>query len=108
MSGTSIKLPNTRKFHRSEAISFDVPDFFFFFSSPLSDRDKAKVLETVCCFHFGHCKGRNSYQIFRLLGYVLLYGKNLLMFILEILSFVDFTGLDASCTGSPLWGNSQM
>lgn len=30
------------------------------------------------------------------------------MFIVEILSFVDFTGLDASCTGFPLWGASQI
>lgn len=33
--------------------------------------------------------------------------KNLLMFILEIFSFVGFTGLDASCTRSCLWGASQ-
>lgn len=30
------------------------------------------------------------------------------MFILETLSFVDFTGLGAGCTGSSLWGASRM
>lgn len=37
LSCASTKLPNTRKFHRYEVVSFDVSDFFF-----LSDRDKGR------------------------------------------------------------------
>lgn len=36
------------------------------------------------------------------------YEKKLVVFIREILSFVDFTGLDVSCAGSPLCRTSQM
>lgn len=85
--------------------------FWFFFFFFLSDRYKRKVLGTVRCFRFWHCKGRSQYQISRVLGFVLLlWGekKNLMMFILEILSFVDVAGLDAGCTGPSLWGVSQM
>lgn len=68
---------------------------------------KGKVLETAA-FTFGTTKGEVSIRFLDSKDLSYFYEKKLIMFILEILSFVDFTGLDSSCTRVPLWGASQM
>lgn len=59
--------------------------------------------------HFGTAKGEVSIRFLDF--WDLSYfdeKKTLMMFTREILSFVDFAGLDASRTASPLWGASLM